>query len=309
MQNLNRKSNLLSPMIRIFISILIFMLVFTSESLPSSVLAAPTSVSVTWFMDVANPKTIVCVGETVEYRATAHYRSEHFQADWAISGVNIEASSTDTNVGSFSVDRQIAGMANEDLVTASFFFKGKKPGTTTLNFEALIDHNFTNTYVSFSVPVKVIPCKFKVVTTSNMAACYPGGCIKFLGVIIDGMIKADENGYFTGEAPVVWISTSAVPNCGAVNSLGIGKVKMRGNLNDSSQLIVDLKYAPVSFSDVVTCPMGSGAGNLTITASALNVTVPTSTGGVVSKPQQMQGGPGSAGGSALVYVIPMDAAN
>jgi hypothetical protein len=296
-------------MIRIFISILIFMLVFSSGSPPSPVLAAPTSESVTWFMDVANPKTIVCVGETVEYRATAHYRSDHFQADWAIPGVNIEASSTDTNVGSFSVDRQIAGMANEDLVTASFFFKGKKPGTATLNFEALIDQIFTNTYVSFSVPVKVIPCKFKVVTTSNMAACYPGGCIKFLGVIIDGMLKADENGYFTGEAPVVWLSTSAVPNCGAVNSLGIGKVKMRGNLNDSSQLTVDLKYDPVSFSDVVTCPMGSGAGNLKITASAINVTVPTATGGVVRKPQQMQGGPGSAGGSALVYVIPMDAAN
>ena len=189
-----------------------------------------------------------------------------------------------------------------------FSLKANKPGKTILYFEALIDQKFTSTYVSFSVPVKVIPCKFKVVTTSNMAACYLGGCIKFLGVIIDGMLKADENGYFIGEAPVVWLSTSAVPNCGAVNSLGIGKVKMRGNLNDNSQLILDLVYDQVKFSDVVTCPMGSGAGNLTITASALNVTVPTSSGGVVSKPQQMNGGPGAAGGSALVYVIPMDAA-
>ena len=100
MQNLNRKSNLLSPMIRISFSILIFMFVFSSGSLPSSVLAAPTSESVTWFMDVANPKTIVCVGETVEYRAYCSLQVRSLvQSDWAIPGVKIEASSTDTNVG------------------------------------------------------------------------------------------------------------------------------------------------------------------------------------------------------------------
>ena len=43
-------------------------------------------------------------------------------------------------------------------------------------------------------------------------------------------------------------------------------------------------------------------------ASALKVTVPSDTGAVVNLNQRMSGGPGSALGSANVYVIPLDGA-
>jgi hypothetical protein len=128
-------------------------------------------------------------------------------------------------------------------------------------------------------------------------------------VILEGRVTADENGYYTGTAPVVWISSSVVPNCGAVNTLGISSVQMRGNLNESGQLVLELDYKPVQFSDVVKCSFGSGGGSEAIKVSALKVTVPPESNLVaVNLPQQLSGGPGGVSGSADVYVIPSDGA-
>jgi hypothetical protein len=286
---------------------LMLALIIGTTSQTHQVQAAPPAEVVTWYMDVASPKTKVCVGETVEYKTSAHYNYQAQGTEWAIPGVKVEATSTDKSVGSFKNDTAIAGFANEDMVTASFFFTAKKPGNTTLYFEAMIDIKDRSTYISFTVPVTVIPCKFKVIATSNMSTCYPSGCIKFRGVILEGRVTADENGYYTGTAPVVWISSSVVPNCGAVNTLGISSVQMRGNLNESGQLILELDYKPVQFSDVVKCSFGSGGGNEAIKVSALKVTVPPKSNLVaVNLPQQLSGGPGGVSGSADVYVIPLD---
>ncbi len=288
---------------------LLLALVIASASQVPLAQAAPAADAPRWYMDVANPKTKLCVGETAKYLVKAYLAwSVEPGTELPLSGVKIEATSSDKSVGTFKKNSAISGFDNEDLVTAVFSFTAKKPGKTNLFFEGLVDKKVASTYVSFTVPVTVIPCKFKVVTTSKMTASYPGGSIKFLGVIVGGKVTADENGYFTGTAPVVWISTSVVPGCGAVNSLGISNVKMRGNLNDSETLTLDLNYDPVSFKDVVKCRFGSGASSTSIQASPLNVDVPSANGGVVNRKQQLSGGPGGANGSALVYVIPVDGA-
>lgn len=276
-------------------------------SYPSPVRAAPSRDPVRWFLDVKNPRTTVCVGEKVEYAATAHYNNIEQETEFSLPGVKIEASSSNESIGKFTKNSAVAGFANEDLVTASFFFEGKKPGKTTLYFEGLIDKKFIDTYISFTVPVTVIPCKFKVVATSHMTQCYPGGCIKFNGVILEGQVTADENGYFTGTAPVVWFSTSKVPGCGAVNSLGTSKVNMSGTMDENGQLMLDLNYEQVTFSDVVKCPMGSGMSNTTIKVSPIKIAVaPGSTGVVVKRGQQLTGGPGGVSGKVDVYVVPVD---
>ncbi len=309
-----QKQTLIAKGRRTFINILyaalISALAIGSVGQISAVQAAPAREPITWYMDVIHPKTKICVGETVEYSVKVYYvnHTAETPSEWALSGKKIEATSSDKNVGNFKKDTAITGFGNEDMVTASFSFNAKKAGKTNLYFEGLLFQKFTSSYVSFTVPVTVIPCKFKVVTTSQMSKCYPGGCIKFLGVIVQGQVKADENGYFTGTAPVVWLSTSAVPNCGAVNSLGISKVNMRGNLNESGQLLLELNYDKVKFLDVVTCPMGSGSSNTAIKVSPLKVTVSTASGVVVKLNQQLDGGPGGVAGSALVYVIPLDGA-
>jgi hypothetical protein len=294
--------------IRILYAALISTLVIGSSGQITPVHAAPSAEAVTWYMDIASPKTKICAGETVEYLATVHYNYNAGESEWALPGVKVEATSSDTNVGAFKMDTAITGFASADLVTAGFSFTAKKPGRTNLYFEALADRKFTSTYVSFTVPVTVIPCKFKVVTTSQMRACYVGGCINFLGVILGGLVTADETGYiFTGTAPVVWISTSAIPGCGAVNSLGTSQVEMRGNLNESGQLLLKLDYGSVAFSEVITCPTGTGGSNPPISVSPLNITVPSIRGVAVRLKQTLSGGQVIVG-SANVYVIPMDGA-
>ncbi len=294
--------------IRILYAALIGTLVIGSSSQITPVHAAPSAEVIMWYMDVASPKIKICVGETVEYSATVHYNYNAGESEWALPGIKVEATSSDTNVGSFKKDTAITGFASEDLVTAGFSFTAKKPGKTNLYFEALADKNFTSTYVSFTVPVTVVPCKFKVITTSQMRACYVGGCINFLGVIVGGQVTADETGYiFTGTAPVVWISTSAIPGCGAVNSLGISQVEMRGNLNESGQLLLKLDYGTVAFSEIITCPTGTGGSSPPVNASPLTVTVPSTSGVAVKLNQTLSGGQVIVG-SANVYVVPMDGA-
>jgi len=303
--------------------ILALMLGSTGSTYPAQ--AAPAREGIRLYMDIVNPKTTICVGKTVNYEVRVYMafdpplttpKGNKIERN-AIAGIKVDATSADKNVGDIVGRRQgpltrVTGGA-EDLVNletresvpnaAIFKFKAKKAGKTTLYFEGLA----FGQYVSFNVPVTVIPCKFKVIATSNMSTCYPGGCIKFRGVIVEGQVTADENGYFTGTAPVVWISSSVVPNCGAVNKLGISSVQMRGNLNESGQLLLELDYKPVQFSDVIKCPLGAGGGNETIKVSALKVTVPPERKLVaVHLPQQLSGGPGGVSGLADVYVIPLD---
>jgi hypothetical protein len=315
------------PRRRIVVLMLALSLLFSSSGQIYTAQAAPAREGVTFYMDIVNPKTTVCVGKSVNYEARVYMvfnpplttpKGNKVDRN-AIAGIKVDASSADPNVGDIVGRKQgpltrVTGGA-EDLVnlnnpdpvsnSATFKFKAKKAGKTTLYFEG----SAYGQYVSFNVPVTVIPCKFKVISTSNMATCYPGGCIKFRGVIVDGQVVADENGYFTGNAPVVWISSSVVPKCGAVNTLGISNVMMRGNLDETGQLKLELEYKPVQFSDVVKCALGSGAGSEKISVSGLQVTMPSESKLLAVKlPQQLSGGPGGVSGKADVFVIPLDGA-
>ncbi len=308
----------------VFIALVLALAVGSAGQTPS-VIAAPAGVPVKVYMELVNPKTRVCVGKTAQYPVrvyTPPTTSAGIDFDrYALPGIKVEGFSQDKTVGDFlgakkgTLTTRTTAPSDEDIDeaggfestpnTAYFTFKAKKAGTTTLYFEA----SAHGQYVSDKVSVKVVNCKYKVIIGSQMNWCGPYGCIKFRGVSTDGQVTADETGYiFTGTAPVYWVSTSKVPNCGAVNSLGIGQVKMRGNLSDSGQLLLELNYDTVPFTDVVTCPgIGSGSSALPITPSPLTVTVP-SFGGVVQLSQQMDGGPEPALGSANVYVIPLESA-
>lgn len=288
-----------------------------SRSGPAQASAAGVPVRV--YMQLINPKTTVCVGKQANYAVrvyTAPTTVVGIAIDaYALPGIRVEGSSQDKSVGdlvgaSNGTRTRVTGQTEEFLDdeptphTAYFTFIAKKAGKTTLYFEGLAHGQ----YVSDKVLVKVIHCKYRVIIGSQMFWSGSYGSIKFRGVSTEGQIKADETGYiFTGTAPVYWVSTSNVPNCRAANSLGISTVNMRGNLSDSGQLLVELNYDPVSFNDVVSCPPGSGTSGFPISPSSLKVSVPYF-GGVVQLSQQMDGGPGSAMGSANVYVIPLDGA-
>jgi len=188
---------------------LIFALILGSASQTQLAQAAPGRAGIRLYMDIVQPQTTVCVGKTVSYEARVYMAFDpplttpkgNKVENSALAGVKIDATSADPNVGDIVGKKQgpvtrVTG-GTEDLVSlesgaaipnsAIFKFKARKAGKTTLYFEGLA----FGEYVSFNVPVNVIPCKFKVVATSNMSMCYPGGCIKFRGVIVNGQVTGD----------------------------------------------------------------------------------------------------------------------
>jgi len=305
---------------RIFIALALALVIGNAGQIAPAQ-AAPANVPVKLYMEIVSPKKRVCVGETVHYEARVYippFTSPKGTKVGAVPlpGIKVEAFSQNKSVGDFTNTKKgfsvstTSGIgldpSNYELapLTGLFPFKAKKAGNTTLYFEGIAFGDYVSDKVE--VQVKVINCKFKVIATSQMSWSGEGGSIEYRGVILDGLITADETGYiFTGTAPVVWLATAAVPNCSAVYSLGIGKVAMRGDLNDSGQLVLNLTYDPVEFHGQVTCPWGSGPKeNLTLFPSTLKVTV-SSSGGVVN-PNQQIADPVPALGSALVSVIPVE---
>lgn len=216
--------------------------------------AAPAHEVITWYMDVINPKTTICVGETVEYRVKAFFvNTVEPRSEWALSGVKIEATSSNKSAGNFKKDTAITGFANEDLVTAGFSFTAKKPGKTNLYFEGLVDKKFTSTYVSFTVPVKVIPCKFKVKTVLQ----FPVPDLYNITVISDeAVMTADEAGAFTGSATMSWVYSEVFQDCDFSISATDSQVDLTGQLDDNGgQFVATETFQPTTVTDTACCPV------------------------------------------------------
>ncbi len=288
---------------------LMLALMIASADQTQPVQASPASEIVKWYMDVLNPKTTICIGETVEYSVKVYSVNAVVPGpEWALPGIKIDAISSNKSVGDFKKDTAITGFASEDLVTAGFSFTAKKPGKANLYFEGMVDKKLTSSYVEFTVPVTVIPCKFKVIATSRMAKCYVGGCLNFLGVAT-GNVTADENGSFTGTAQVVWTTGASIPTCSAKTTMGKGNVNMHGNLNENSLLFLELNYEPVPWKNAMTCAGGKKVNeSFTETVSPLNVIVPSATAVTVTLNQTLSDEAGFIDGSANVNVIPLDGA-
>ena len=197
----------------VFIALMLVLVIGSAGQTPTAQ-AAPADISFELFMRVDNPKKTVCVGETVIYEPHVYIPAFTSPAGTRVESValpeiKVEAFSQNTTVGDFtntvngkSVSRTnniILDPANDELhpLNGLFPFKAKKAGNTTLHFEGLA----YGEYVTDKVEVKVINCKYKVQVSSNMSWSGPYGSIVFQGVVLNGLITADETGYiFTGTA-------------------------------------------------------------------------------------------------------------
>ena len=135
--------------------------------------------------------------------------------------MKIGATSTNRNVGTFQQDPVIAGLNNTDLVTASFFFTAKKTGTSNLFFEGFVNNKFRDTYVSFTVPITVINCKYKVTSRSQWIQRTPGGTVVLNTFMVNVSMTADEQGHFTasGSTNATWVMTTFIPQYGSTNTI------------------------------------------------------------------------------------------
>ena len=248
-------------------------------------------------LDIASPRNTLCLGETAHYVATVNLSEVSTDTSFqSVAGVKIEAYPNDRSVGHFleatkggSVVK-VTGFDLEVPATADFtFVAAKKPGKTTLVFQGLVE-GYAGLYVSFNVGIRVIPCKFKVSTTSR----FQGDAINNPDIpyppINSGMktteIIGDATGHFTGEADVrVFGATKTTGPCTVVERFpGTAHVDISGDIFDDGTLTLNFTYTPVPASGTETCgPVTVSVPGSTYTFDPLKVNV-RPTGGTIKSP-------------------------
>ncbi len=138
--------------------------------------AADATVAYRYYMDVVNPRTSICIGETVHY--TVIVNRTPVAGDLApkpVAGVKVEAYIDDPNLGSFSNTRkggssfQQTGFNLDPVDSVEFqFTAGKKPGKTTLQFQGIVAGVEAATgYVSFPVGIEIKICNYRITTVTR----------------------------------------------------------------------------------------------------------------------------------------------
>ncbi len=186
-------------------------------------------------------------------------------------------------------------------------FTAGKPGVTTLKFTVSINNSWigTNEKVTGSssiltkeVRVKVIPCKFKVVTTSQWSANYPNYANKLVANL-KGEMEVSANGQYAGTASVTWSMASFSWGCSHHDTISPGQAQLTGNLSDDGSLWVTVTYDLVAITDV-SC---GASGSWQIQGPPIEIAVPAS-GGTLTQPQTFQVAALAFSGSAVIVVIP-----
>jgi hypothetical protein len=301
---------------RVFFALVLALAIGSTGQTPLAQ-AAPVREIVYFSMKVQNPKTTLRCGQTVTYLVKVELAQSKgaptpapgsfgFPKGQSVIGVKVETFSVDKNVGDFiATERGFAtaktSMVFDDDLTGlgtKFKFKAKKAGTTTLYFEGLVGKE----YVSDKVEVKVLPCNFKV----KGASLWNNGPISLVA-LLDGEIKSDDEGNFTGTTTVNWDAIFTIPDgntaCGGSRDVSAtdSQADLTGSVSDSGQVTVNITYQPTTFSISGSCSLGGGSGEETMAPTPLAITI-ASSGGVSTQAQALTG----ITGSAAIVIVPVD---
>lgn len=231
-----------------------------------SILAQPTAqptalrASVVYIMNPINPKKTLCFGETVTYTLNVYRRlmtpppttlsgmqaaGGRWSELYIRPGVRVEATSSEPSIGTFA--RPGYGHTGEEFDgtnNVEFQFTAKKKlGSTNLYFEAVVNDQDGGGYITATVPVKVVPCKFKVKTLLNFN---PG--IYNIDIISDNAVMiADEAGIFTGNSTMHWAYSNFSIPCSV--SAADSSVDLTGHLDgDGAQFNGTMTFQPTTVS-------------------------------------------------------------
>jgi hypothetical protein len=287
--------------IRFYAALLLAFILGSTAHIPPAQ-AAQTADVVRWYMDIANPKTKICVGDTVEYLTKVFFVfNPESRDEWPIPGVKVEATSSDKSVGSFKRDSAIAGFGNDDLVTASFLFTAKKTGTSNLYFEGMVDKKFRDTYVSFTVPVTVINCKYKVTSRSQWMQNTGNGTVFLNTYLINVRLVGNEQGHFTvsGSSNATWIMTTFIPGFRSSNTIQSSEADLDGQLFENNQFSLNLSLNSTSGAETNCGEPGCGGGDVKLTADPIKLTFPAE-GGTRRVPHGLNSPGGKLTGSSVV---------
>jgi len=212
-----------------------------------------------------------------------------------------------------------SGTASVSPGQAVFVFTARRPGQTTLSFEAnvivgavagpaddelVIALGRTVPAKKAEIPVTVIPCKVKVKTIAIFTAQ-----TATLVATMDGEMKSEGDGPFMGSATVNWSRgyTIGARDCSGTIDVASSSTDLRGNVDGNGQLAVELTYLPAVLTHNIMC---GGAKTITalVTPDPLILTVPF-TGQASTQAQNLREPTFySMRGSASIVVVPEECA-
>jgi|GEM_PF-4286363 len=271
--------------------------------------------TITYYMDITNVRTSICVGQTVTYHVNILARVIRGGDTLGISNVtHAEVNASGYDPGILTDSPQLQSPKSSLLIshpfTSDFQFTAIAPGRTTIYFDGVVHaqpRNFVtpSTFpVQFEVPVRVVPCNISVRLNARWATTMGPTSQLAIAIIPDGHMSGDAEGYYSGKADMILVIRSKIPSCGYSTTVVRSIVTLRGRLNTDNQIVTTLTFPKMSGDEVgsgTNCYVANAGGNIQL--SGLTVTVPTS-GGVVSVPQTLSNPLFEVTSLVDVYVFP-----
>jgi hypothetical protein len=310
------KQRRLRPVLRYFNFFIGLMLVviLVCSGQTQKVQAALSGDPVIYSMKILNPKSVLKCGEVVSYivqvdvgpqdpiMPTPAPDSSGSTKGLPLLKVKVEAFSTVPAVGDFvdakkgkATAKTLFTGGDDDLSTlgAKIKFKAKKAGTTILYFDGTV----MGQYVSFNLPVRVKPCKFKVTTVSRFVV--PG--LKYTATMDETDLTENSDGSYTGTGKVNWVGwwqvippgISSGITCSTQLTAPPSQVDLSGTMNDDGYLDVNITFQPGTAPKwSAVCRDSSGSTPpvdtaVKLAATPLKISAPASTGGVSTQPQYL----------------------
>ncbi len=302
----------------VFIALMLA-LTFGSAGQASPAQAAPVNIQKAWFVFASQDggQDFMCLGDTATFTVLvklSEIDNNVISRGVSMPGIRVIGSVQDQSVGLLKAPTSRLTSSNSDqLGSAVFTFQANGYGETTLTFKAEIRYYAyaltrwlvgadAVTAESLPIVVKVIPCMFEIKTISNFSAQGVQ-----LGAIMDGEMKADEQGNFTGSGTVSWIGgATAAGDCRGTIDIASSQADLTGSLDDSENLAAEVNYLPAGLTHNFCCKGICATDTASVTPNALSLSVPSSGG--VSRQSQDLHEPNyySMHGSVDIVVIPVE---
>jgi hypothetical protein len=280
----------------------------------------PPPTNVRFYIDVVAPKYTLCIGETVTYTMRVYRQFTSPPSGWtdknlpdpyAVTGVQLEAHSSDNSVGTFKNNKAsralgMTGFGDVDFETAEFVFTaGKKPGKANLYFEGAVRGYEINTgYVTTTIPVKVVRCKYRVNTNSYWFYAGQYGTA-YVYEFMNATLSGPAEGALTGNTRALWVGVNRIPKYGSTVNVNGGNVTLTGRRFESGDLEVTIDFGTITETEKNCGQAGCGGGDFSYSL-IIKGTFPEAGGSRrVSQPLNTISGP--MPGTTSITITPLEA--
>ncbi len=226
-----------------------------------------------------------------------------------LSGVAVNGAVGDTSLGTLSPPANWTDFQDGDYLSASFTFHAKqKAGATVITFSSKIKWFWVGDGAKelnskqIAVPdkkvqVKVVEnCGYTITISSHFKIPQ----LEYVGSILEAELTPDENGIYTGTAPIVWRARwQVIPagidagiDCLTTITAPPQQANLTGRVDDKGNLVLEITYQAGNGTWRAICSDSTGSippvdNPVNLSLSPLTVSVSASRGGGGVKPQEL----------------------